>query len=322
MSRPLRLAFEDACYHITSRGNRRDNIFLSDNDKEVFIEKLNETLNKYSIICYAYCLMDNHYHLFIKTPKGNISEGMHHLNTSYTNWFKAQHKILGVIFQGRYKSILVDEDNYAVHLTAYIHLNPVRAEVVKKPEQYIWSSHLEYLGKKKSLDNMDIDFVLNQFNRDNKKAREQYVSFVRDNKDMENPAIKTYKSIAIGNEKYLKKIEEMVRNIGRKREIKETKNIGNYSSDNIINVIAKRFNLNDDEVINKKRDNIYRKLAMYIVRKYTELSLNEIGKIFFMDYSAVSQACKRFEENTNKDKKLYRMKESVVRDLQMSNVET
>jgi len=104
MARALRLAFEGARYHITSRGNRRENIFYSDSDKMVFIEKANETFNKYHFICYAYCLMDNHYHLFIKTPDANISEGMHNLNTSYTNWFKAEHNIVGSILQGRYKS--------------------------------------------------------------------------------------------------------------------------------------------------------------------------------------------------------------------------
>lgn len=96
----------------------------------------------------------------------------------FTNWFKAMHKIVGVIFQGRYKSILVDEDNYAVQLTAYIHLNPVKARVVKISEQYIWSSHLDYLGKKKSLNNMDTDFVLKQFDKDNKKAKEKYGSYI------------------------------------------------------------------------------------------------------------------------------------------------
>ena len=98
MARPLRLSFDNACYHITSRGNRKENIFYTDNDRFVFLRKLNETLRKYSIICYAYCLMDNHYHLFVKTPNANISEGMHYLNTSYTNWFKAEHAVVGVIY--------------------------------------------------------------------------------------------------------------------------------------------------------------------------------------------------------------------------------
>src|SRR3990170_295419 len=112
MVRPLRLTYENATYHITTRGNRRENIFYSDKDKAVFVEKMNETFSKYSFTCYAYCLMDNHYHLFIKTPHAKISEGMHYLNASYTNWFKAEHKIVGVVFQGRYKSILVEIDRH------------------------------------------------------------------------------------------------------------------------------------------------------------------------------------------------------------------
>ncbi len=80
--------------------------------------------------------MDNHYHLFIKTPHTNISEGMHYLNASYTNWIKAQHNIVGVIFQGRYKSILVDEDVYGIVLYSYIHLNPIRAGIVKELKEY------------------------------------------------------------------------------------------------------------------------------------------------------------------------------------------
>lgn len=123
MARPLRLKFENAVYHITARGNRKDDIFYSSQDKSNFIKKMNEMFEKYSFICYAYCLMNNHYHLFVKTSFANLSEGMHYFNTSYSNWFKAKYNIVGAVFQGRYKSILVDKDNYALVLSAYIHLN-------------------------------------------------------------------------------------------------------------------------------------------------------------------------------------------------------
>ena len=99
MARPLRLSFENAVYHIMARGNRGESIFYSDGDKKVFIDKMNEAFEKYSFICYAYCLMDNHYHLFLKTPFANISEGMHYLNASYANWFRAKHKLVGVVFR-------------------------------------------------------------------------------------------------------------------------------------------------------------------------------------------------------------------------------
>ena len=109
---------------------------------------MNETFDKYSFVCYAFCLMDNHYHLFIRTLLANISEGVHYLNTSYANHFKAKHKLVGPIFQGRYKSILVDEDSYALLLSAYIHLNPLRAGMVKKLEDYPFSSFSDYIDKK------------------------------------------------------------------------------------------------------------------------------------------------------------------------------
>jgi len=145
MARPLRLEFENACYHITSKGIRKNRIFLSDKDKSKFIEKLNETFNKFSLLCYAYCLMDNHCHLFVKTPKANISRAMHYLNTSYTNWFKAEYKKTGSMLQGRYKSILVEEDNYGIPLSAFIHLNPLKAGIVESLGEYKWSSYLNYV---------------------------------------------------------------------------------------------------------------------------------------------------------------------------------
>jgi REP element-mobilizing transposase RayT len=107
MVRPLRLSFENTFYHITARGNRREKIFYSSRDKEVFLKRLKEMLIKYTMTCHSYCLMDNHYHLFIKTTKPNLSQDIHYLNSAYTNWFRNKHQIIGPLFQGRFKSILL-----------------------------------------------------------------------------------------------------------------------------------------------------------------------------------------------------------------------
>ena len=107
MSRPLRISYKNAFYQITSKGHRKK-IFYDDKDKRTFIHKLDETFQKYFITCYAYCLMDNHYHLFLKTTKPNISQALHYLNTSYANWFRIRYRLAGSVFQGRFKSILVD----------------------------------------------------------------------------------------------------------------------------------------------------------------------------------------------------------------------
>ena len=323
MVRPLRLTYENATYHITTRGNRRENIFYSDKDKAVFVEKMNETFSKYSFTCYAYCLMDNHYHLFIKTPHAKISEGMHYLNASYTNWFKAVHKIVGVVFQGRYKSILVDEDSYGIKLSAYIHLNPLRAGIVTDIEDYKWSSYLDYIGKSKSLEGLDTEFILGQFDEDTGKARRKYKRFIFENIDMDNPLEESYRGIAVGSERFIERIKDKINSIGKKREIVETRVAGTYGAEEIVSCIVKRFEVGKEEVFRKSRGNIYRQIAMFLMKRYTMLSLRDIGEIFKIDYAGVSQSCRRFENLIERDRMVLKMKTGVEGDLKRrkSNVE-
>lgn len=316
MARPLRLAFEDAVYHITVRGNRRENIFYTDKDRSVFLEKMDETFNKYLFICYAYCLMDNHYHLLVKTPNANISRGMHYLNASYTNWFKAEHDITGVVFQGRFKSILVDEDSYALQLSAYIHLNPVRAGIVDDPGKYKWSSFQDYTRKKKpSVESLNTEFLLEQFDKDLTKARRKYSRYVRKNKDMDNPVENSFRGIAVGGDQFIKRIKKLVDKTGKKREVSGTRNADTYTTEEIIEVITSKFRIDREEVFEKRRGNIYRPLALCFIKKNTDLSLKDIGKEFEMDYAAVSQACKRFSQLADKDAGVRSMKEKVEKEL-------
>ncbi|MGC1135805.1 MAG: transposase [Nitrososphaeraceae archaeon] len=316
MARALRLAFEGACYHITSRGNRKENIFYSDSDKKVFLEKLNETLNKYQFICHAYCLMDNHYHLFIKTPDANLSEGMHYLNTSYTNWFKAEHNIVGSVLQGRYKSILVDEDNYGLKLSAYIHLNPLGAGIVKDLKQYRWSSYLDYVSDRgKMVERLDKEFILSQFGEDPKDARKRYRSYVKENIGMKDPLVESYRGIALGTRRYIDEIINRIKKIGRKREIMVTRTSGKKDAEEIIGSMQKRYGVTRNEIVDKKRGNEYRKISMYLIKRHTDLRLSEIGKIYGMDYAAVAQSCKRFGEELKKDKKTRRTIQEVEEEI-------
>ncbi len=308
MARPLRLFFENACYHIISRGNRRENIFYSDKDRLVFLEK-------YSFICYSYCLMDNHYHLFIKTPHANISEGMHYLNASYTNWIKADHNIVGVIFRGRYKSILVDEDSYGIVLSSYIHLNPIRAGIVKELKEYKWSSYLDYLGKKESIDGLDTEFILKQFDEDIGKARRKYRAYVLKHTNMESPHKNLYRGFALGSEKYIEMIGGKISTIGSKREIKETRLAGKYSAGQIIVIMKKGLKLAREEILKKRRGNVYRQLALYLIKHHTGLSFAEIGGMFQTDYAAVSQATTRFKEVIERDETVRMIGVKIEREL-------
>ncbi len=324
MARPLRINFENAVYHIIARGNRKEKIFYSDEDKKLFQKKMNKTFQKYSLICYAYCLMDNHYHLFLKTPKANLSKGMHYLNASYANYFSAKYRLSGPLFQGRYKSILVEQDEYSLVLSAYIHLNAYRAQV-KDWQSYPASSLLDYLGKRDPLiENLDTQFILQQFNPQLNQARQLYQQYLQNNLKLKYPQEEIKYSIALGSETFLKKIEQHISSYGRNREIQATHLVSQFSPEKIIEQISQTFQIPQEEVFLKKRGNIYRLLALYLIKNNTSLSLKEIGKIFSMDYTAVSQAAKRFEDKISKDKKLKKKVEAILRNLktEMSNVKT
>jgi putative transposase len=129
MARPLRISYPGAFYHVTSRGNEQKAVFKSTPDRERFLEYLESSVQRYNAIIHAYCLMDNHYHLLLETPDGNLSRIMAHINGAYTMYFNIKRKRFGHLFQGRYKAILVEADEYAEELSRYIHLNPVRANI-------------------------------------------------------------------------------------------------------------------------------------------------------------------------------------------------
>ena len=144
MARPLRIEYPGAFYHVTSRGNERKDIFKSNTDREMFLSYLASAQEKYEAVVHAYCLMSNHYHLMIETPLGNLSLIMKYINSAYTNFFNIKRKRTGHLLQGRYKAILVEADAYAAELSRYIHLNPIRAGMVRSPEEYRWSSYSYY----------------------------------------------------------------------------------------------------------------------------------------------------------------------------------
>jgi len=311
MTRPLRLSFENTFYHITTRGNRREKIFYSSRGKEVFLKRLKEMLIKYEMICHAYCLMDNHYHLFIKTIKPNLSQGIHYLNSAYTNWFRNKHQIIGPLFQGRFKSILVDADNYALMLSAYIHLNPLRAGIVRQLEDYPWSSYLDYLNLRKS-NISDPSFVLNLIDSNTFKAIKKYRNYLIEYQDMKDPIRESYHRIALGSTTFIEKVKEKIEHEGRKREIPSTRFPSKYDANTIILKMTQVLHIEKKAIFDKKRGNLNRSLAIYLIKRFTPLSLSEIGKLFKMDYSAVSQAAKRFEQKSEVNHEIKEVMQKVI----------
>jgi len=180
MARPLRIEYEGAVYHVTARGNARADIYLSDDDREMFLDVLAHVTDRFGWVCHAYCLMDNHYHLMIETPQANLSRGMRQLNGIYTQRFNRRHGQVGHIFQGRFKSIVVDKDSHLLELSRYVVLNPVRARMVKHVRDWIWSSYRATSGESPPPDFLNVDWLLSQFGQTKARAQDAYVRFVRD----------------------------------------------------------------------------------------------------------------------------------------------
>ena len=210
MARQLRIEYPGAFYHVASRGNEQKDVFKSQKDREKFLDYLASATERYGAVLHAYCLMSNHYHLLLETPDGNLAQIMRHINGAYTTYFNIKRKRAGHLFQGRYKAILVEFDEYAMELTRYIHLNPVRAGMVTLPEEYRWSSYPSYIGLSPVPDWLRLEAILAHFGKNAASANQRYRSFVEDllGREYESPLKGTFGTAVLGTESFVAMITE------------------------------------------------------------------------------------------------------------------
>jgi putative transposase len=218
MARPLRIEYPEAVYHVTSRGNARKKIFKDDRDREIFLSVLGTVVKRYNWLCHAYCLMDNHYHVMIETPEANLSAGMRQLNGIYTQKYNRRHHQPGHIFQGRFKAILVQKENYLLELCRYVVLNPVRAGIVEKPEAWRWSSYQATGGLRKEPDYLTTDWILGLFNSKRGVGQGQYRAFVREGFHGGSPWNKLRGQVLLGEEGFVERFKDLLKD---KKQVKE-----------------------------------------------------------------------------------------------------
>ncbi len=178
MSRPLRIEYPGALYHLTSRGNARANIVDDDTDRQLFTEVLGAVVDRFGWLCHAWCLMDNHYHLLVETPTANLSRGMRQLNGVYTQRINRRHDRVGHVFQGRFRAIVVEREPHLLELCRYVVLNPVRAGMVSRARDWRWSSFRATAGYAPTGNFEHRDWILAQFDRDPETALKAYRCFV------------------------------------------------------------------------------------------------------------------------------------------------
>jgi putative transposase len=211
VARPLRIQFPGAIYHLTSRGNEKRLIFLGDEDRKSFLNLLADVNARYRWVCHAYCLMDNHYHLLIETPEGNLSIGMRQLNGVYTQAFNRRHGRAGHLFQGRFKAILIEKDSHLLEACRYVVLNPVRAGAVENPERWRWSSYRATGGREKPHPCLSTEWILHQFGGVREKAERGYRRFVREGMRGESFWKEVKAQSILGTEAFVERFIDYVR---------------------------------------------------------------------------------------------------------------
>jgi putative transposase len=222
MARPLRIEFAGALYHLTSRGDRREDIYVGDADREAFLAVLADACERFGWGCHAYCLMSNHYHLLVETREASLGRGMRHLNGVYTQLFNRRHGRVGHVFQGRYKAILVQKDTYLLELARYIVLNPVRAGMVRSARDWPWSSYRATCGDTEARTWLSIDWLLSAFGARRGAAMQAYRKFVSAGRGQPSPWSDLKQQIYLGDERFIEKMQARLDDVTSLDEIPAT----------------------------------------------------------------------------------------------------
>ncbi|MDD4013500.1 MAG: transposase [Candidatus Omnitrophica bacterium] len=309
MARPCRFESENTFYHLTSRGDDRKKIYASEFDHEKFLEYVLKAKKRYRFRLYAYVLMTNHHHLLVETLQANLSKIMHFINGSYTTYYNTKRKRAGHLFQGRYKSIIVDKDSYFLELTRYIHLNPVRAKITQLPEEYRWSSYRGYIGevKDKYIDKDAIEAITDL-------KGERYRAFVMASMNEElDPLKNVYGGMILGSEVFIKdKLKEIKDQVECEDVSYRDALTRSVAPADILSLISGKYGKGIEDLKARKRNGIERDIAIYLMRKLSCMTNREVGEIFGMNYSAVSKAALSVEGKIKEDKRLRKEIEGVI----------
>lgn len=319
MSRPLRIEFPGAWYHVMNRGRRSEAIFSDKEDYSGFLDLLIEISEIWNVNIAAYCLMSNHYHVLLQTPDGNISRSMRHLNGLYTQRFNRRHGFDGQLFRGRYKSIIVCNDSHLLQLVRYIHKNPVKAGMVKEMKDYEWSSYKGYLSYSKKWKWLHKDYIFSMITPKKKGRLKPFIEFMQDDDSQEVTNLFSKKNLPsiFGPESFITKIKEKYYFSKTDYEVPESKSLA-PSSDNIISAICRYYNVSFNELLVTRRGvfNKPRNVTIYLLRNIRGDNLNDIKNIFQINaYSTVSSIIQTVSKLIKSSRKFRKQVEEIKNNI-------
>jgi REP element-mobilizing transposase RayT len=310
VARPLRIEFAGALYHLTGRGNARQAVFLDQKDYAKFVQLLADSIERYDVSLHAYVLMGNHYHLMAQTEKANLGQWMHWLSTTYTIYFNRRHRRVGHLFQGRYKSILVEAEGYLLTLSRYLHLNPVRGRVIgrgnpaqrrKRLRGWVWSSYPAYSGLGKAPPWLTQELVLDEMGGRVGQRSIRYRRFVEEGllREIENPLEAVVWQAVLGREHFVQRLRDRVASGKEDREVPALRQLRRAREvQHILAAVAKAYGRSKEELLRPgTKGNEARAVAMVLIWDGCGMKLREIGELFGgTGYTAVAQMIARTKQ--------------------------
>jgi REP element-mobilizing transposase RayT len=326
MARPLRIEYPDAWYHVMNRGRRAEHIFLEETDYKSFVELLMESVELWNFRIAAYCLMPNHYHLVVQTPDANLSRCMRHINGIYTQRFNRSHRCDGQLFRGRYKSIVVDADNYLLQLVRYIHRNPIRSAIVERMDSYKWSSHREYLSRGKKWDWLHKGFVLSMLSKDTKQQQRLYKEFMAEEDSEEISQVFEQNKLPsiLGRDEFIDGLRDRFFERKTHKEVPESRVLA-PEREKIKQVICRIYGVRVEDLLKSKRGtfNEPRSIAIYLTRQLRGENLAEICREYGLSkYSSASSVIERVGTKMSTDRQLRKRVAKIRQVLTKSQTET
>lgn len=308
MSRPLRIEFPGAWYHVMNRGRRREDIFLQPADYATFLNIVRESVERWNVKVAAYCLLSNHYHLLLQTPEGNLARCMRHINGVYTQHFNRTHQQDGQLFRGRYKAVLIEADSHLLEVLRYIHRNPLGANLDRQLEDYPWSSHRGYVSCAKQWDWLERETLMAMLTAKKSQRKQAYLDFVAQSEPEEITAFYAMKKLSslLGGEAFKDWVRNHFIDPELQREIPEAKSMSHTPQD-VIAHVCDHFDLDEARLQQSRRgaENLPRDIAIYLSRSISRMTLAEIGAAFGMtNYSSVSSAAERVKKRMATDARL------------------
>ena len=308
MSRSWRIEYEGALYHLLSRGNEGKVIFDDDRDRKTFLKTIGEMSERFAIRVYAYVLMGNHYHLMVQTERANLKKAMHWFGTTYTQRFNIRHSRKGHLFQGRYKSIIVQNDAYLLQLSCYIHRNPLRAGLVKRLANYRWSSYLSYAYGRKVPEWLQTELILSQFKSEDpyKTYREKVQRYAGEEERLWEDL---RHGLILGSREFVETIRKEFLPPEPHRAITQQIQVAKHHKPVLILQKAERILKCDVKHLSKTgrlsgTEKEKRDMMVYLIWKTGALTNEKIGQLFGLSYSAVSHAVKSFKGRLLLDQEL------------------